>query len=221
MKKVFAGLLIATFGTVSVSAQEERSDWTIGVKASTLGAGLEVRRALSDSFAVRLGGNLFDLSFDGSESGINYDFDVDLKSANLLIDYHPFKGNFRLTGGVLWNDNEAFGVADTENGVRIGNIRFTQEQIGDLTGDITVNEFAPYLGLGWGKALGKSGWGFSAELGAVFTGKPEVRLQSANGEFSSNPILLGELRREEQDLQDELDRFEVYPVVSVGLSYSF
>ena len=65
------------------------------------------------------------------------------------------------------------------------------------------------------------GLSVSLDLGVVFQGEPEVNLQSVGGSFSDNPLLIAEVEREEQELQDDADEFDLYPVISLGLSYRF
>ena len=75
--------------------------------------------------------------------------------------------------------------------------------------------------MGWGNALGEDKrWGFVFDLGVVFQGSPDADL-TATGPLASDPTFLAELAKEEQQLQDEVDDYEYYPVVSIGVTYKF
>ncbi len=202
-------------------ASDKSGQWAVSAKAGTLGLGLEARYTVTDKFAVRLGGNLFSLGYDGEEDGVDYEFDLKLKSINLMADFHPFEGAFRLTGGLLYNGNKILALGASTDDVEIGDVTYTPAEIGTLTGDIKFKDIAPYLGIGWGKSLNDSGLAFTADLGVMFSGAPEVSLNSNGGLLSSNADFLAELRREEQNLQGDLDNFKYYPVIALGLSYSF
>ena len=53
----------------------------------------------------------------------------------------------------------------------------------------------------------------------MFTGSPDVELSSPNE--GNIPQLADAIRREEDQLKDELNKFSVYPVLSLGVSYQF
>ena len=80
---------------------------------------------------------------------------------------------------------------------------------------------APYLGIGWRSAFGKEQrWGLLTDLGVAFLGRPKVAL-SATGPLASNPTFLGDLAREEEELEDDLDLLRFYPIFSISLFYRF
>lgn len=80
---------------------------------------------------------------------------------------------------------------------------------------------APYVGIGWGNAFGRSRrWGFVTDLGVAFTGSPDVAL-SATGTLASDPGFRADLAREEADLEDDLEDFKIYPVFSANLYFRF
>ena len=86
----------------------------------------------------------------------------------------------------------------------------------------------PYAGLGWGRAPGAgSGWGLTLDLGVIFQGEGEVTLTPVipAGSPLNDPIARQALQilldREEQDLQDDIADYDMYPVVSLGISYRF
>ena len=54
----------------------------------------------------------------------------------------------------------------------------------------------------------------------MFQGVPGVSL-TADGTMSGNPAFQADLAKEEADVQDEADKFQFYPVLSIGISYQF
>ena len=57
-------------------------------------------------------------------------------------------------------------------------------------------------------------------VGVVFQGEPVVTLQ-ADGEIADDPLFQQELQREQDELQEDLNDFTLYPVASFGLTYRF
>jgi hypothetical protein len=54
----------------------------------------------------------------------------------------------------------------------------------------------------------------------MMQGSPKLNI-SADGSLSSNATFQSNLERERQDLEDELENFEFYPVISFGITYRF
>lgn len=83
------------------------------------------------------------------------------------------------------------------------------------------DDVVPFAGLGWNTVFGKDGhWGFIFELGVIFQGTPEANL-SITGPLKNDAAFQANLAKEERNLQDELDNYEYYPVIALGLSYRF
>ena len=206
---------------ISSNAMAESGRFGVAVKASTLGAGVELITRISPNINGRLGGNAFSYDYDGTESDIEYDLELDLRSVSAILDWHPFSGGFRLSGGLLLNKNEVNAVATPTVSYDIGGTLYTATDVGTLSGKIDFNSLAPYAGIGWGNALGEDKrWGLAFDLGVVFQGSPDADL-TATGPLAANAAFLAELAKEEQQLQDEVDDYEYYPVVSIGVTYKF
>ena len=69
--------------------------------------------------------------------------------------------------------------------------------------------------------LGAPGEGFKIIAGAMFTGSPDVQMASSGGTLSNDTNFQNQLAIEEQNLQDDIDDYEIYPVVQAGLTWSF
>lgn len=219
MKLVAAVVLL---GALLVSpAILQAKEVSVSLKAGTSGIGVEGEYALNEYLGARLGANYFKYSYDGTEDDVNYNYDLGLKTFSALIDFHPFKGSFRLSAGAFYNGNKLDATATSSASYDIGNTTYTGAQLGTLRGAIDYNKFAPYAGLGWDTSFGKeSGWGVVFEAGALFQGTPNVVL-SADGPISTDATFQQELALEQKNLQDDLDSYKVYPVVTLGVSYRF
>jgi hypothetical protein len=216
MKKIILAALAAS--AASCFAQGGLS---IGAKVGTLGPGLEMSGYLTETLNIRVGGQYLRFGFDTEVD--NIDYEVEMRFASLLttLDWHPNGSNFRISAGFALNDNRLDVDGRAQESEEVGGHVYTPEQIGTLSGDATFDEFAPYVGIGFGNAVADDvDLSFSFDLGLVFQGTPDVKLRS-DGTAAGNPVFAADLQDEEDDLQDDADKFKVYPVLSFGISYCF
>ena len=204
-------------------APVQAGDWSLGVAASTLGLGAEAGYSFSDRFDVRLAGYAFSLSQDGEESGIEFDSTLDLANVGAYLDWRPFAGAFRVSAGWFATDNslDADGKPGPGGTYDIGGVTFTAAEVGALQATGDLGSSAPYLGLGWlwGRADGGLAW--SLDLGVLLQDSPGIELTSTGGTLSSQPELQEALAVEEAELENDLDQYDVYPVVTFGVTYRF
>lgn len=213
-----AGLVLSAAAIPAVAG-----DFSLGAAASTLGLGVEAGYSVSDHFGVRLGGYAFSLSQDGEESGIDYEGDLDLANVGAYLDWRPFGGAFRVSGGWFATDNslESIGKPDAGGTYEIGGVTFTEAEVGTLKGTAELGSSAPYLGLGWAWGLADGGLAFSLDLGVLFQDSPDIELTSTGGTLSGEDALQDALADEEAQLEDDLDQYDLYPVLSFGVLYRF
>ena len=202
---------------------QEKPDYHLGFRIapriSTLGGGLEFAKGLTPSFGLRGGFNYFTYGYDATESDVEYNLDLELKSLGLFADWHPFKGSFRLSGGFLVNGNGIEGKAKpTTANFEIGDGTYA---LNSASLEISYNTFAPYFGLGWDTTFGdEDNWGFCFDLGLVYSGSAEASL-IVDPTAGMTAALTADVKKEEADLQESLDDFEWWPVLSAGLVYQF
>jgi hypothetical protein len=136
-----------------------------------------------------------------------------------LLDIHPFGGGFRVSGGGMLNKNEIQLRANLDRTVEIDDQEFS---LSDFKGEVTFEEMAPYLGIGYGNAVGADGrWHFSCDFGVMFQGEPKVSASATASNPAIQPIVDEALDREVADLQDDANAFKYYPVISAGVSFRF
>ena len=224
---VMVALFLLAISTAAYAQDTSMTDFSqntsAGVRVSTLGIGIEGEKTLTESIGVRAGVNYFPYTYSGTESDVDYDIDLDLLSVPILVDWHPFKNFFRVSGGVMYNANELKMTAKLSDTAtqEIGDGNYTADELGTLTGKVDFNAIAPYVGLGVDTSFGKEGgFGFVFEVGALFSGSPKVDF-SATGPIAGDPTFQSELAAEEAELEDELDNFNIYPVLALGISYRF
>ena len=217
-------LLVFSLLTAFAAGCEDSGGLAVAGKAGTLGYGGELTTAISSDVNARIGINTLDLDFDGDIADIDYDFELDLSSFSALVDWFVFDGPLRITGGLVSVDHEldlsAGGLPGELEG--IGDGTYDWADVGTLSGSASVDGVAPYVGIGWGNIMDKSRrWGFYSDLGIIFTQSPDVTL-SATGTPAGLPAgLPADLEKERKNIEEDLEPFRYYPVLSVGLFIRF
>ena len=200
-KFVVMGVALATAG----SAQA----FGIGVRAGTTGVGGDVAWRLAPTLSARLGYSALSWNKDVDTDNVRYDGKLKLGNFNTFIDFSPL-GPFRLTGGLIFNDNKYDVRGDTGSGSSIsGTVK-------------SGKSAAPYLGIGYGNVSGL-GVNFYADLGVMFQGSPRASLTANCGSLSGAACttLQSQVAAEQRRLEDKLDNFRYYPVLNLGLTVGF
>ncbi len=212
-------VLVSMFLFAAISTATAEEGVGFGVKAGTLGGGVELSASLIENTRIRGGFNYLTFSFDSTISDINYDFENDFNSLSLLLDWHPFGSSFFLSGGVYFNNN-SISVDGTVDGSIIAS---EISRLVSLSGNVEFQPVAPYAGLGWRSNNAETGWGIALDMGVLFQGAPDVTDLRLNApiDVSSIADLQSFLAEQEEEIEDELSWFQYYPVVSLMLTYNF
>jgi hypothetical protein len=205
------------------AATSSARDVALAAKAGTTGVGADLTVGLSRSLNLRLGAQGWTRSETRTEQEIEYDADLKLVSGQLLLDVHPGGKGFRVSAGAIVNGNEVTAVSTEDAVYTINGVRYPVGLVGTLEGRVETGSVAPYLGVGWGNAVARGGpWRFALDVGVFYQGKPKVSLTA----HPIIPILLPDrfeedLEAERREIEDDLDSYRFYPVVSLGVSYRF
>jgi hypothetical protein len=208
----------------------------IGVKADTLGAGLELATPLSHSFNLRSSFNVLPFNYGFSIDGVNYNARFHLQSSEAVLDWFPLHGSFHVSPGVLYAKNSLSGTTSVGPGqsFTLGNQPFINSVDDPAHGSASViypHKVAPMLLFGFGNIIPRNGshFSFPVEFGAAYTGAPQMSV-SLNGtactkdgcaNFGTNTQAQTFLKQEVNDLNSDLRSFPFYPVVSIGVAYHF
>src|SRR5262249_7126479 len=199
---MFAGVL-ATCGSVHAAG--------IGIRAGTTGIGADVAFNVAPTLDARVGYSALKWSHDVDTSNVTYKGDAKLSNLNALLDFHPMGPVFRLTGGLILNDNKY--EATGRPNVGPGSINAKVE---------AGNKAAPYLGVGWGNVAG-AGVNFYADLGVMVVGSRKATLTPDCTGLSAAQCsaLQSQAASEQGALEDKLHRFKAYPVLNIGVTIGF
>lgn len=223
--QTFKGIAAAVIlsAVMTAAAQAEDSNFGVGVKAGTLGLGLEGRWDGLPWLDFRLGANAYSLSSEGRETNNIYQTDLNLETIYLTANLNFPLSPFRLTVGAMSNGNELKLVGAETGNYSFGGQEWTQSEVGVLTSKTSFASTAPYVGLGFDfEIFGKAGLNF--DLGVLLQGEPDVSLV-ATGTAVNDPVVgdsfAAAIEAERQDLEDDMKFLKAYPVISLAFVYNF
>lgn len=266
MKILLASTLIALSAVVSAQeptvapaeaaapvTTETAEKTTVGVSLDAsilLGAGLSVGTSVGDRFNVRgvFHGYSHDDTFEDGENNADYDATLRLQTLALMGDWHPFRGVFRITAGLVSNGNEIRLHAQDRGG--------SEYQVNDCTyvsstsdplqinGRVDFSSTVPYFGFGWGGNMNaEPGFYGIFDIGVLFSGSPNVELnargraraQSTTGsegsvcapdnttEYPVNnfPEFQTQLDQAQADAEKEGEDYKLWPNIAFGFGWRF
>ena len=199
-------MLMATSGAVA------DNDFGVGVKAGTLGAGIEGTWRPVPYLDVRVGTNFFDYDDTGTQAGVNYDATLSLDTIYAHANFHFPLSPMRITAGLHSNGNELKLESAESGSFDIGGTTYTGAEVGTLRS-------TPYVGFGFDFTVADK-VGLNLDLGVLWQGDPNVSV-SADGLLASDPTFLQSLEEERLELEDEVSDFKAWPVISLGFVYNF
>jgi hypothetical protein len=210
-------------GAVGAYAEGHRT--SLALSAGSPGIGVTLGRSLRDQVGVRVSGNFFTYGRTFEETDVTYDGTIKLNTIGGFLDFHPGGSAFRLTGGIVVNNNRVEGTAVPEDTYTLNGTTYSASEVGTLSGvgDLGDRSVAPYAGLGFGRSHGGGRVFVTFDLGVMFQGLPQVSL-SANGSLASDPAFQADLAAEESEINDELEQAwfsRYYPVVAIGIGIRF
>lgn len=192
-----------------------------GLTAGSLGYGPQVGFIVKPGqFDARINAGYLNYSYNTTSDGVAYNGHLKLNNLGVLGDWHPWGGDFRLTGGLFYNDNKFDLTGQSSGGtITINGVTYTSTQAGAVNAKVTFNSVAPYLGLGWGNDSENAGLHFTSDFGVMYQGKPKASVTATGA--ASDPALAANVKAAQDQLQSDLNSFQWYPVVQLGLVYRF
>jgi hypothetical protein len=210
----------------------------VAVKFGLAGVGFDVATPLVPGrLNLRGGASFFSYSPSTITTSDNLNIDGSLKFQNAaaMVDYFPFRGRFRLSGGMtvynFTNLNAAVTVP-AGNSFTLGNTTYYSDPNKPLTGNATFNfggKTAGRVSIGTGNMLSKKGrFTFQSELGVQFFSSPTVSYaftgngcQTKVGTVYTNcgPVATTDVTSEQNKMQNDLTDLKFFPVLSIGLGF--
>lgn len=210
-----------------------------------MGVNLQAATNLTSHMNLRTTGNFFsyeDRNID--TNGFTVDGKLNFATVGAQLDYFPFaRHGFRISPGMLVNNRNALSAALVAQGGTSFTLNDTTYYsspshpvagIGSL-GLHTQNP-APMATLGWGNMIPHNGghWSFPVEVGAAYTGQPNLNIALTSGQVCADPQgtvncqnVVGNasvnqnLQAQIAKYHNDLKPLRFYPIASFGASYSF
>jgi hypothetical protein len=214
-KTIFILLAAAPFAS---SASAEDNLW-VGVKAGTLGIGIEGTWRPIPWLDLRLGADKYDYDDTRAQAGINYDAGLSLDTYHASASFRFPLSPMRLTVGAYVNNNELNMVSQDAPLFDLGDSQFTSADVGQLRSVTYFEGTAPYLGVGFDFDLFNR-VGLNLDFGVLWQGDPTVSLE-ADGLLANDQVFLDALESERQQLEAEVGDYKAWPVISIGFNFNF
>lgn len=202
--------LALVLGTLPMAALAGEAG-TVYTQIGSNGWGLGYAASVSEDWAVRGQFNTLKQSFSGDVgdfgAGSALTVDLNLSSLQVVGDWYPMDGGFRLSGGLVFNNNKITMAGN-------GNVN---NKPAAVNAEIKMSDsVSPYLGLGYStKPKDAKGLGFTFDLGVMFQ-NPKATL-TATGATVTQADIDAQLLK----VQDAADKLKTMPVLGLGISYSF
>ncbi len=224
---IFAAILILL---AALAGSTQALDSALSVKIGTLGLGAELATGVNETLTARVGINSFSLEIptdedddeneepDGDADGEEIDAELDLQTVSAIIDWRPGESSFRLSTGIIINNNELTFSSDSDS-IEINDRDYTVTSFG---GNATFNGMSPYIGFGFGNPLNQDGnWTILFDVGIMMQGDAEIELAATAANPAQQAQLDADLAAEEKELEEDIPDLSIYPVLSLGLAYRF
>jgi len=227
---------------VSQGSTKPFSSVGIGVKIGLGGVGFDVATPLIPGrLNVRGGAGFFSYTYNGTIDNEPVAANLKLDNAEVMVDWFPFKGSFRLSAGTtVYNTTGLNGTVTVAPGskITVGNDSYTSDPTNPLMGTVNAGfggKAVPRFTLGWGNMVAKNHHiRFETEFGVEIIGTPTVAW-TYSGEacdnttsgsncanyatFSSIPGASADIANQTASLQSDVNSVKVFPILSFGLSY--
>ncbi len=199
----------------------------ISLKVGTAGLGFDFTYSFDPHFKVRAGYSFANGTQTVNSSDMNQRGKLELNNADLLADYHPWAGGFRVTGGLnVVNVNFKGHAEKTAAGYTyINGTPYSSTEVGSADLDVQWHGAKPYLGIGYDgfNSRQNAGFFFTTDVGVIFSGSPKVQLDTNCA--ASNPVICANVdqdsKKQEDQLKEDLHSIKWLPILQVGLGYRF
>jgi hypothetical protein len=206
----------------------------IGTRSGTLGLGGQIATPLASWLNLRAGVQLFNFDYGLAVDGANYQAQAHLKFGQASLDIFPFHG-FHISPGVLYSISAFSATMNVPAGATfsLGSTTYTSSATDPVNGSANIvftRTIMPALTLGFGNMIARAGkhWSFPFEVGAAYTGHytAQLKLQgSACIQYgcmsTSTPAIQQSVLAEQNGLNEPMKHFQLYPIITSGLSFRF
>lgn len=189
----------------------------IALSGGLPGFGLEYAYNINRRLNIRAGFLAFQLNdyntdMEVNGQDINLNANLSAGTYDLHLEYQPSsQSSFKLVAGLSYLNNVGVNTLILlNNDMEFGDLTIDNEEIGDIDMTITWSGLAPYLGLGFGRAVPKKRVGFGFEIGSYYAGGPDVQIDASG--------MLENTNEEEAEMEENLASYAWVPRVMARLA---
>ncbi len=222
-------IIAASFLLAALTPAVATAQGTLGldINVGSLGYGAGVGLAINESLTARFYGAGATIKRNFESSGVGYNARLQWRNAPVLLDWHPGGSVFRISAGVMLNDDKLIVDAKPSSTATytFNGVTYSAASVGSAKGDIKFNRAAPYIGFGFGRPIARDqGINFAMDFGAAYLGKAKATLNVTCG--SALPALQctqlqSDANAEAAQLADDIKGYKWWPVVQMHLTYAF
>ena len=242
-KSLLVGAILSTVLVSNLSAKwgnlYESQNISIGTQVGIFGIGANAKYKINEQVGVRASFDMFsvnDYEVEDEETNTKYNFDLKLQDIMFTGDYHPWKGAFKTSAGVIINSSSLDGEVTPASSLEFEfqGRTYSTDDIAKVNTKADFDPVAPYVGIGWDTSFNKEkGFGFTFDIGVIFQGSAQVDysvqyqelVNPTPEEELARSIIIDninkDLEKEKVSLQEELDKYELLPYISIGFNYKF
>ncbi|HXE08382.1 MAG TPA: hypothetical protein VN612_10820 [Acidobacteriaceae bacterium] len=205
----------------------------LGVKVGLSGIGFDVATPLVPSRLNLRGGATF-FSYTPNittNDNLNVTGTLKLQNSGIMLDFFPWHGSFRLSGGATVYNNTGINGSITVPGGKnftLGNTTYYSNPANPAVGTgnfVMGGKAGGRVSFGWGNMVPKKGhFSFDTELGVQILSAPTVALAFQNActspaYTSCGAAAASDITAEQNKLQNDINFLRFYPILSLGISY--
>jgi hypothetical protein len=191
--------------------------FSLGAEAGTTGFGGATGWRFANHFGLVGGMDYFNFSLNRTISGIPYSARLRMMSEHAGLNLYPWKNHsFYLSLGAYFNQNRLTGDAVSDGTLAVNgfpvpagdfvNLKYEQQPVD------------PYVAIGGNLYFDKAKhFSLGAELGAFYLGNPKVSI----GATPPGAVPQSDLDSYQQQVEDDLKKVPVWPVLKISICYSF
>jgi hypothetical protein len=208
----------------------------IGTRLGSLGYGAQIATPLTSRLNLRGSANFFNFGYGIGVDGANYDSELHLKSGMVSVDYYPFHSSFHVSPGFMIFKSTAGATMNVPGGntFSLGDATYTSDPNDPVHGSGAMTfgrTIMPALTIGFGNMIPRrerSHWSVTVDLGLAYTGQNSMQINLAGSACqqgycmsTSDPTIQQNVVQEQQDLNESMKRFKIYPILTTGVAYRF
>jgi len=208
----------------------------IGTRLGTLGYGAQIATPLTSRLNLRGSANFFNFGYGIGVDGANYDSELHLKSGMVSVDYYPFRSSFHVSPGFMIFKSNAGATMSVPGGnsFSLGDATYTSDPNDPVHGNGVMafgRTFMPALTIGFGNMIPRherSHWSVPVDLGLAYTGQNSMAINLAGSACqqgfcmsTSDPNIQQNVVQEQNDINESMKRYKIYPILTTGVAYRF